>query len=120
MKSWLFRFACALRGLGHTLAREPAGQVHAVCAVAVIVMGVALDVSATEWAVLSLATASVIAAEAMNSAVERLTDRVSTEREESIRILKDSAAGAVLAASLGAAGAALAIFGPKLLEPVSR
>ena len=115
MNSWLRRFACAFRGLGRTLTREPSGRVHALCAVAVVVMGLALKVSAAEWAILAIATGAVIAAEAFNTAIERLTDRVTTEREETIRILKDTAAGAVLAASIGAAGAALAIFGPKLL-----
>jgi diacylglycerol kinase len=116
MKLWLFRFSCAFRGLGRTLACEPSGRVHAVCAAAVVVMGAWLRVSAVEWAVLSLAMGAVIAAEALNSAVEKLADRVSREREETIRILKDAAAGGVLAASIGAAGAALAIFGPKLLR----
>jgi diacylglycerol kinase len=78
-------------------------------------MGIVLKVSGTEWAILSLATGAVIAAEAFNTAVERLADRVTTQREQTIRILKDTAAGAVLASSIGAALAALAIFGPKLL-----
>lgn len=116
MKLWLFRFVCAFRGLGLTLTREACGRVHAVCAVAVIAMGIWLRVSAVEWAVLSLSIGAVIAAEALNSAIERLSDRVSREREEAIRITKDAAAGGVLAVSIGAAGAALAIFGPKLLD----
>jgi diacylglycerol kinase len=115
MKSWLFRFACAFRGLGRVLAREPSGQVHVICAMAVVAMGAWLRVSAVEWAVLSLAMGAVIAAECLNSAVERLADRVTLEREPAIRIIKDTAAGGVLAVSIGAAGAALAIFGPKLL-----
>lgn len=115
MKTWLHRFICAFRGLGRTLAYEPSGRVHAVCAAAVAIMGFALRVSAVEWAVLSLATGAVIAAEALNSAIERLADRVSLEREETIRLLKDAAAGGVLAASIASALAALAIFGPKLL-----
>jgi diacylglycerol kinase len=115
MKPWILRFACAFRGLGFTLSREPSGRVHAICAVAVGLMGLWLRVSAVEWAVLALATGVVIGAEALNSAIERLADRVTVEREESIRLLKDSAAGGVLAASIGAALAALAIFGPKLV-----
>jgi diacylglycerol kinase len=114
MKRWLFRFACAFRGLWHVLTREPSGRIHAVCAVAVVALGLALHVSPLEWAVLALATGAVIAAEACNSAIERLADRVTAEREETVRILKDTAAGAVLAISIGAALAALAIFGPKL------
>jgi diacylglycerol kinase (ATP) len=116
MKLWLFRFSCAFRGLGRVLAREPSGRAHLVCAVAVVAMGIGLRVSPVEWAVLSLAVGAVIAAEALNSAIECLADRVSREREEAIRIVKDTAAGGVLAVSIGAAGSALAIFGPKLLS----
>jgi diacylglycerol kinase len=116
MKLWLFRFSCAFRGLGRTLAGESSGRVHAVCALAVAGMGIWLRVSPVEWAVLSLAVGAVIAVEALNSAIERLADRVTGEREEAIRNCKDAAAGGVLAASIGAAGAALAIFGPKLLS----
>ena len=115
MKRWIQRFACAFRGLGHLLTHEPSGRVHAVCAAAVVAMAVWLRVSALEWAVLSLAVGAVIAAEALNSAIERLADRLTTDREESIRLLKDAAAGGVLASAIGAALAALAIFGPKLL-----
>lgn len=116
MKAWLLRFACAFRGLGRTLATEPSGRVHAVCAAAVVGMGLWLRVSAVEWAVLALATGAVIGAEALNSAIERLADRVTTEREEPIRLLKDAAAGGVLAIAIGAALAALAVFGPRLLQ----
>lgn len=101
------------------LTGEPSGRVHAVCAIVVGALGLALRVSALEWAVLSLATGAVIAAEAFNSALERLADRVTGEREETIRILKDVAAGAVLATSIGAALAALAVFGPKLVALAS-
>lgn len=115
MNHWLRRFACAFRGLGYVLTREASGRVHAVCALMVIGFGLWLRVSLLEWAVLALATGAVIAAEAFNSAIERLANRVTEEREESIRLLKDAAAGAVLATAAGAALAALAIFGPKLL-----
>lgn len=115
MKRWLHRFACAFRGLGHVLTREACGRVHAVCAIAVLALGLALRVSYLEWAVLALCTGAVMGAECFNSALERLADRVTSEREETVRILKDCAAGAVLAVSIGAALAALAIFGPKLL-----
>jgi len=41
----------------------------------------------------------VLAAETMNTALERLADRVSEDYEEGIRDAKDLAAGAVLLAS---------------------
>ena len=111
---WVRRFACAGRGLRYVLVREPSGRVHMVALVAVVVVAGWLGLTLLEWAVLALAAAAVIAAEALNTAVERLADRVSLEREESIRLIKDVAAGGVLAATMGAVTAGLAILGPKL------
>ena len=93
---------------------EPSGRVHMVALVAVVVLAGWLGLTPLEWAVIALAAAAVIAAEALNTAVERLADRVSAEREESIRLIKDVAAGGVLAAAMGAVTAGLAILGPKL------
>lgn len=93
---------------------EPSGRVHAVALPLVAGMAWWLEVRPVEWAVLALAAGGVIAAEALNTAVERLADRVSPEREEAIRLVKDVSAGGVLAATLGAVAAGLAILGPPL------
>lgn len=114
------RFACALRGLAFLLTRDASGRIHGVCAIAVVLSGLTLGTTPMEWAVLSLATGGVIAAEALNSAIEQLADRVTTRREESIRRLKDISAGGVLAAALGAAGTAAAVFVPRLLTLAGR
>ena len=111
---WTNRFSCAGRGLWHVLSHEPSGRVHGVALVGVGALGVWLGIRPMEWAVMGLAAGGVVAAEAMNTAIERLADRVSGEREESIRLVKDVAAGGVLAATLGAVGAGLAILGPPL------
>lgn len=56
------------------------------------------------------ASALVIGAECMNSAVEKLCDRVTTERDELIRAAKDMAAGAVLVSAIAALGIGLFLF----------
>ncbi len=109
-------FQCAARGLLSVFIREPNARWHALAVVAVTACGLWLEISRVEWAVVMLACGAVIAAEALNTAVERLADRVSGEKEEAIRTVKDIAAGGVLAAALGAAAAAAFIFGPRLLE----
>lgn len=109
---WRRRFACAGRGLGQVLWEEPSGRVHAVALPVVGAVGMWAELGRGEWALLALAAAGVIAAEALNTAVERLADRVSREQEEAVRVVKDMAAGGVLAASLGAAVAGVALLGP--------
>jgi diacylglycerol kinase (ATP) len=111
---WRERFRCAGRGFLETLEREPCMRVHVVAGVLVVVAGLVLRVSAVEWAVLVLAMGLVVTAEVLNTVVERLADRVSGEREEAIRVVKDAAAGAVLVAAVAAVGVGLVVFGPKL------
>ena len=42
----------------------------------------------------------VLSLEAMNSAIEQVCNEITTERKESIRIIKDMAAGAVLISAI--------------------
>ena len=93
---------------------EPSGRVHVVAVLLVGALGIWLHLPALEWAVLGLAAAGVVAAEALNTAIERLSDRVSKEEEDAIRVVKDMAAGGVLAATAGAVLAGLVVLGPRL------
>ena len=52
----------------------------------------------------------MISAEAVNTALETLCNRVTTEADETIRIVKDIAAGAVLISAVAAVGVAVALF----------
>ena len=56
------------------------------------------------------ASALVLGAECLNSAVEKLCDRVTTEKDELIRAAKDMAAGAVLVCAIAALGIGLFLF----------
>ncbi len=116
LQRWGHRFACAGRGLFQVLRDEPSGRVHVVAVLLVGALGIWLHLPALEWAVLGLAAAGVVAAEALNTAIERLSDRVSKEEEEAIRVVKDMAAGGVLAATAGAVLAGLMVLGPRLWE----
>jgi len=55
------------------------------------------------WALNVLALALVLATELVNTAIERVCDRLHPARHEAIRMVKDCAAGAVLAAVVGMA-----------------
>jgi diacylglycerol kinase (ATP) len=62
------------------------------------------------WALVIVAATAVLSAELFNTALERLADHLHPERHPEIRLLKDCAAGAVLIASIGAMGVAMAFF----------
>jgi diacylglycerol kinase len=109
----LVSFADAARGIRELL-REPNAQVQALVALAVAALGLWLDVGRRDWALLVLAIGLVLSAEAMNTALEALADRVAPERHPLVAKAKDVAAGAVLIAALAAAVLGLLVLGPPL------
>lgn len=115
LRAFLQGFAHAFRGIVFGLRTQRNLRVHALATLGVIVLGFVLQIERWEWCVILISCGLVWAAELLNTAIERLADRVSMEREEAIRVVKDAAAGAVLAASLAAAAVGAIIFLPRLL-----
>ena len=115
LRAFIQGFAHAFRGILFGLRTQRNLRVHALATLGVIVLGFVLQIERWEWCVILISCGLVWAAELLNTAIERLADRVSMEREEAIRVVKDAAAGAVLAASLAAAAVGAIIFLPRLL-----
>ncbi len=110
----LASFRYAWRGIVFLVRSQGNARLHLAATVAVMVLGLLLRVSRGEWCLLALATGLVWAAEGVNTAVELLADRITTERDERIGRAKDIAAGAVLLAAVAAAVVAAFVFLPRL------
>ena len=106
-------FGHAGRGIGVLLSTLH-GSIHAVAAVVAILMGLWLRIATMDWALLVICIALVLAAEAINTAVERLVDIVSPQWHPLARDAKDLAAGGVLIAAIGASVVSVIIFLPYL------
>jgi len=106
-------FGYAIRGLG-TLYRETNARIHAVASLFVIALGAGLGLRPLEWTLLAIAATVVWVAEALNTALEALSDATVPEHSPHIAVAKDVAAGAVLLASLGAVAVGLLVFAPHL------
>jgi len=109
-------FKAAFRGVGIAWLHERHLKVHTVAMVSVCCVAAYVEVSRIEWAILLLCFGLVTSLEYANSALERLANRVTSERDPLIRDAKDMAAGAVLVASVASAGVGLLILGPPLLR----
>ena len=107
-------FIAAGRGLVRLVRSEPNFQIHLVAAAAAIGLGFWMGLSKPEWLILILTITLVLALEALNSSVEKLTDFLEPRWHPLARATKDLAAAAVLVGSIGAAIVGLGIFGPKL------
>jgi len=109
-------FGAAFAGLGHLLRHEPNAQIHVGLALLATALGVWLGITPPEWALLATLFGLVIGLEAMNTAIEGLSDLAMPARDPRVRTIKDLAAAGVLAGALGAAGAGLCLFGPRLVH----
>lgn len=98
-----FRWAAA--GVARTLATERHVRIHWIAATAVMLVLSAVDFGAGARLALWAFTALVIAAELLNSAIERTIDGICSERTAWARDAKDAAAGAVLVLAVFAASA---------------
>ncbi len=110
-RSWLTKFAVALRGLRRGVAGQDSFLVHIPIAVAVMAAGFWWDLSPERWLLLVLCIGVVLGAELFNTALERLARAVTREHDENIRDALDIASGAVLLLSLTAAVVGVVVFG---------
>jgi diacylglycerol kinase (ATP) len=110
----------ALRGIATLIRTQPNARIHLVATILVIVAGLALRVGAGEWALLACAIGIVWTAEAANTALEALANRVTTDVDPQIRRAKDIAAGSVLLGSITAAAIGLLVLGPRLWALIVR
>ena len=76
----------------------------------VLLLAPYFSLSRGEWAALLAVVALVLAAEAVNTAVEQVVNLASPRRRTRARVAKDVAAGAVLLCAAGALAAGLFLF----------
>jgi diacylglycerol kinase len=107
-------FDHAFRGIALVFRSQHNAWIHAAASVAVVALGLVLDLSASSWCWLVLAMGAVWTSEAINTAIERLADAAVPEAHPLIRDAKDAAAGAVLVAALAAVAIGLLVLGPPL------
>lgn len=110
-------FVYAGRGVVHLLASQHNAWIHLGVAAAVIVAGLYCDLARWEWLWLILAIGLVLAAEAMNTAIEALADALCPEFNADVGRAKDVAAAAVLILSMTAALIGALVFLPYLPSP---
>lgn len=110
MKKLVYSFVYAFRGIGHCLRRERNFRLHLTIALYVCLLAPYFALSRGEWAALILVFGLVPAAEAFNTAVERLVDLTSPQPHPLARAAKDVAAGAVLLCALTAVGVAVCLL----------
>ena len=115
-KSFLYGFLFAFRGLLILIKDERNARFHLFASFCAVGLGVLLELKPLEWTVILMSIGAVFAAEALNSALERLANKIHPEQDELIRDAKDLAAGAVLVVSISSALIGIIIYVPYFKE----
>lgn len=94
-------FVYAGRGIAYCIRHERNIRIHLVALLYVLYFSTFYDFGRTEYALLILTCASVIALELLNTAIEVVIDKVSPRFNVFAMMGKDIAAGAVLVGAIG-------------------
>ena len=108
-------FVYAWQGIVSLFGNEPNARIHLCVALLVVAAGFFFNISASEWCFVTLCICGVFMAEAFNTAIEKLCDKVSPQTDSLIKIAKDVAAGAVLLFVFAAVTVGLIVFLPKII-----
>jgi len=108
-------FGYAFAGLLYLVKAEPNARIHLVATIVAIALSIFFKISAFEWMIILIVIGLVWAMEAINTAIEKLSDHLFPETHETARIAKDVAAGAVLVCALVALACGAIIFLPKIV-----
>lgn len=107
-------FQYAFRGLYDLFQTQINARIHLAAIAVVLWAGWHWAISPLEWAALVLCFIAVVSLEAINTALEYLTDLVSPQHHPLAGKAKDVAAAAVLWAAIGSVAVAGLIFIPKI------
>lgn len=103
-------FKYAFCGIIRCIKNERNMRTHTVAALYVLIFARFFNFSRGEFALLLLTIGAVMAAEAVNTSIEELCNKVCTRRDERIKRSKDAAAGAVLILAIFAALIGVTLF----------
>jgi diacylglycerol kinase (ATP) len=116
VKARIESFVYAFAGLKRFFLTEHNVWIHSVAAILAIILSFLLKISALEWVGVLFAIGLVLCAEAFNTCIEKMMDKLWPQQDETVKYVKDLAAGAVLIAAIVAAIIGIIIFLPKIID----
>ena len=112
-------FKCAFNGIKTVFFKERNFKIHTLAMILVIIFGFILKLSLFEWIICLICFALVMGLEMINTAIEKTVDLAEPNYNETAKLAKDIAAGAVFIVAIFSAIIGIIIFAPKLLTFIS-
>ncbi len=116
--SMLDSFLFAFSGIAKVIKKERNIKIHLAATALVILLGLFLGITKSEWLALFLIIGAILAAEVFNSSLEAICDLLKEENHleyQRTKFIRDASAGAVLILSITSVVIGLIIFLPYLL-----
>jgi diacylglycerol kinase len=108
-------FQNAFAGLTWALRSQPNFRVHTILSLLALALAWYFRITQTEWAIIIFTIVLGFIVEMINTALESMTDLITTEWRAEAKVAKDVAAGMMLLTALGAVSVAMVVFGPYIL-----
>ncbi len=115
-KSLLEALCHSLDGIKYALQTERSLKIEFVLAIIAVGLGIFLELSLTQFAVIFLTIGVVLLAELMNTAIEVMLDLYTQEYNKNIKLAKDVSSGAVLVTSIASVLVAVVLLLPKIVD----
>jgi len=112
-------FRHAFSGLVSLMKFEHNARIHLAILVTVILIGIFLRISGNDWVAIIFASGLVFISECFNTAVEYLSDVVTYEHNEKIKMAKDVAAAGVFISAIISVIIGLIVFIPAICKYIA-
>lgn len=116
LRKRLKSFRYAFNGIKIMFSSEHNSWIHLLAAIIVLLLGFYFHINSTEWILVIIVIAMVLAAELINSAIEIVINLISPGYNTKAGKVKDLAAGAVLVCAIAAACIGIIIFLPYFIQ----
>lgn len=116
IKKRINSFRCAFQGISSLFKETPNFLIQLAGAIVALLMGLFFRISNVEWLILVLLIGYILSLEAINSALENLSDYAcKKEIHPTIKKVKDLSAAAVLIMAMAALVVGVTIFLPRIV-----
>lgn len=116
LKRFFKSFGYSIDGLKYAYKYEQSMFIHITMLCFVIIFGLILRISKTEWIICIILCGLVIATELINTSIEAVVDLTCPKIHPLAKIAKDTASAAVFVFAITAAISGVIIFAPKIID----
>jgi diacylglycerol kinase len=108
-------FQNAYAGIQWSFKTQPNFRVHIICSIIAVSLGLYFHITTVEMTIIVFTILLGLAGEMINTAIESVTDLVTSEWHQQAKIAKDVSAGMMLIIATGAVVVAIFIFSPYII-----